>query len=481
VARGTLESTQERQHLSRRLTINAVRNQKGELTNYIAIFSDITVIKASQERLEFMVAHDELTSLPNRNELKGRMTQAYARAKRRGGTFALMFIDLDNFKNVNDNLGHDAGDILLQQTAERLSICVRGEDTVARIGGDEFNVLLEDVSETQIANTAQRILDHISKPYLIKEQQVFVSASIGIAVYPKDAEDLETLTKYADSAMYQAKDKGKDSYQFFTSDMREQIGYRIGLENALHKAISANELKLVYQPEFDLQTGTLIGAEALLRWSSPTYGTVNPAEFIPIAEESDLILEIGEWVIEQAAAQLNQWRKNDVALPGTLFVNVAPRQLIRQPLLAIITRQLQKYHLPPRSIGIEITERTLMNGSDELARKLHKIELEEIPIAIDDFGTGYSSLSYLKTFPITFLKIPNQFVDGITVNESDKAIATAIHGVSAALNLKTIAEAIETEEQLHVLREIGCHSGQGYLLGKPVDPETFVQLFITKR
>jgi two-component system CheB/CheR fusion protein len=461
------------------LTINSVRNEKGELTNYIAIFSDITLIKASQERLEYMVAHDELTSLANRNELKGRMVQAHARAKRRGGTFALLFIDLDNFKNVNDNLGHEAGDMLLQQAAERLNICVRSEDTVARIGGDEFNVLLEDVSETQIANTAQRILDHVSKPYLVKDQQVFVSASIGIAVYPKDAEDIETLTKHADSAMYQAKDKGKDGYQFFTSDLRDQIGHRIELENALRKAIVSDELKLVYQPEFDLQTGSLIGAEALLRWSSKSYGAVSPAEFIPIAEESDLILEIGEWVIERAAAQLNQWRKDDWPLPGTLFINVAPRQLMRQPLLAIITRQLQKYHLPPRSIGIEITERTLMNSSEDIARKLHKIELEEIPIAIDDFGTGYSSLSYLKTFPITFLKIPNQFVDGITMNESDKAIATAIHGVSTALNLQTIAEAIETQEQLDVLREIGCHSGQGYLLGRPVDPETFVHLYLT--
>ncbi len=460
------------------LTINSVRDEKGELTNYIAIFSDITLIKASQERLEYMVAHDELTSLPNRNELKGRMAQAYARAKRRGGTFALMFIDLDNFKNVNDNLGHDAGDMLLQQAAERLGLCVRGEDTVARIGGDEFNVLLEDVTETQIANTAQRILDHISKPYLIKDQQVFVSASIGIAAYPKDAEDLETLTKNADSAMYQAKDKGKDSYQFFTSDMKEKIGHRVALENALHKAIDAGELNLVYQPEFDLQTGVLIGAEALLRWNSELYGVVGPSEFIPIAEESDLILEIGEWVIERAAEQLDQWRKAGQTLPGTLFVNVAPRQLMRQPLLAIITRQLQKHHLPPNSIGIEITERTLMNSSEDIARKLHKIELEDIPIAIDDFGTGYSSLSYLKTFPITFLKIPNQFVDGVAEDESDKAIATAIHGVSVALNLKTIAEAIETQEQLDVLRNIGCHSGQGYLLGRPVDPETFAHLFI---
>jgi len=461
------------------LTINAVRNEKGELTNYIAIFSDITLIKASQERLEYMVAHDELTSLPNRNELKGRMAQAYARAKRHSSTFTLMFMDLDNFKNINDNLGHEAGDSLLQQVAERLNDCVRAEDTVARIGGDEFNVLLEDVSETQIANSAQRILDHISKPYLLKGQQVFVSSSIGIAVYPKDAEDLETLTKNADSAMYQAKDKGKNSYQFFTSDLKEQIGHRINIENALHKAIAADELKLVYQPEFNLQTGALIGAEALLRWNSLSYGAVSPAEFIPIAEESDLILQIGEWVIERSAAQLDKWRKNGTPLPGTLFVNVAPRQLMRQPLLAIITRQLQKYRLPKRSIGIEITERTLMNSSEEIAEKLHKIELEDIPIAIDDFGTGYSSLSYLKKFPIAFLKIPNQFVDGITKDESDKAIATAIHGVSVALNLKTIAEAIETQEQLHVLQEIGCHSGQGYLLGKPVDPETFAQLFMT--
>ncbi|MEI7841914.1 MAG: EAL domain-containing protein [Gallionellaceae bacterium] len=461
------------------LTINSVRNEKGVLTNYIAIFSDITLIKASQERLEYMVTHDELTSLPNRNELKGRMAQTYARAKRRGGTFALMFIDLDNFKNVNDSLGHEAGDLLLQQAAERLSICVRGEDTVARIGGDEFNVLLEDVTETQIANTAQRILDHISKPYLIKDQQAFVSASIGIAVYPKDAEDMETLIKNADSAMYQAKDKGKDSFQFFTADLKEQISHRIELENALHKAIAGDELRLVYQPEFELKTGTLIGAEALIRWNSKIYGNISPSEFIPIAEESDLILEIGEWVIETAATQLNQWRKDGTPLPGTLFVNVAPRQLMRQPLLAIIKRQLQKFHLPLRSIGIEITERTLMNSSEDIARKLHKIELEDIPIAIDDFGTGYSSLSYLKTFPISFLKIPNQFVDGIIEDESDKAIATAIQGVSAALNLKTIAEAIETQEQLDLLREIGCHSGQGYFLGKPVDPKEFAHLFFT--
>ncbi len=462
------------------LTINTIRDEQGELTNYIAIFSDITLIKASQKRLEYLVSHDELTDLPNRNELKGRMAQAYARAKRHGSNFALMYLDLDNFKNVNDNLGHEAGDILLQQAAERLSLCVRGEDTVARIGGDEFNVLLEDVSETQLANTAQRILEKISKPYLVKEQQVFVSASIGIAVYPKDANDLETLTKNADSAMYQAKEKGKDSFQFFTSDLKEKISHRIELENALHKAIQENELKLVYQPEFDIQTGKLVGAEALLRWDSKLFGSVGPNEFIPIAEESDLILEIGEWVIEHAAEQLSKWRKLEKSLPGTLFVNVAARQLMRQPLLAIITRQLQKYRLPACSIGIEITERTLMNSNEEISRKLHKIEMEEIPIAIDDFGTGYSSLSYLKTFPISFLKIPNQFVDGIATDESDKGIATAIHGVSAALKLQTIAEGIETEEQLAVLREIGCQSGQGYFLGKPVDADSFFEQFISR-
>lgn len=461
------------------LTINTVRDDAGVVSNYIGIFSDITLIKASQQKLEYMVAHDELTSLPNRNELKGRMAQAFARAKRHGGIFALMFIDLDNFKNVNDNLGHDSGDLLLREVAARLNLCVRGEDTVARIGGDEFNVLLEGVTETQIASTAQRILENVSKPYLIKDQQVFVSASIGIAVYPKDADELETLIKNADSAMYQAKEKGKNSYQFFTSDLKEKISHRIELESALHKAIEENELELVFQPEFDIQTSALIGAEALLRWNSKPFGPIGPGEFIPIAEESDLILDMGEWVIEHAAEQLSKWRKKGKVLPGTLFVNVASRQLMRQPLLAIITRQLQKYGLPPRSLGIEITERTLMNGSDEIARKLHKIELEDIPVAIDDFGTGYSSLSYLKTFPISYLKIPNQFVDGISADESDKGIATAIHGVSLALKLQTIAEGIETQEQLHVLREIGCHSGQGYLLGKPVDADTFAELFLT--
>jgi diguanylate cyclase (GGDEF)-like protein len=437
------------------------------------------LIKASQQKLEYMVAHDELTNLPNRNELKGRMAQAFARAKRHGGIFALMFLDLDNFKNINDNLGHDSGDLLLQEAAERLNLCVRGEDTVARIGGDEFNVLLEGVTETQIANTAQRILEILSRPYLIKDQQVFVSASIGIAVYPKDAEDLETLTNNADSAMYLAKDNGKNSYQFFTSDLKEKISHRIDLENALRRAIESNELKLVFQPEFDLQTGEMVGAEALLRWNSHLFGSVGPDEFIPIAEESDLILDIGEWVIEHAAEQLSQWRKKGKVLPGTLFVNVASRQLLRQPLLAIITRQLQRYRLPSSSLGIEITERTLMNSSEEIIRKLHQIELEDIPIAIDDFGTGYSSLSYLKTFPISYLKIPNQFVEGITVDESDKGIATAIHSVSVALELHTIAEGIETPEQLHVLREIGCHRGQGYLLGRPVDAETFVDLYLT--
>jgi len=462
------------------LTINTIRDDHGELTNYIAIFSDITLIKASQQRLEYMVAHDDLTNLPNRNELKERMAQVFARAKRREGTFALMYIDLDNFKNINDNLGHESGDLLLQQVAERLGLCVRGEDTVARIGGDEFNVLLDDVTDSQIATTAQRILSQLSKPYLLKDEQAFISASIGIAIYPKDAEDLESLIKNADSAMYQAKDKGKDSFQFFTSDLKDKINHRVELENALHKAISANELSLVYQPEFDLQSGELMGAEALLRWTSKSFGVVGPSEFIPIAEESDLILEIGEWVIERTAEQLSAWQKAGNPLPGTLFVNVASRQLMRQPLLAILTRQLKKNDLPARSIGIEITERTLMDGSDDIAQKLHKIELEDIPIAIDDFGTGYSSMAYLKTFPISYLKIPNQFIDGITVDESDKGIATAIHGVGMALKLKTIAEGIETPEQLHILREIGCHSGQGYLLGRPADAATFVQQFLIK-
>ena len=461
------------------LTINKVLDDTGRLTNYIGIFSDITLVKASQQRLEYLVAHDELTSLPNRNELKGRLTQAFARAKRRSGSFALMFIDLDNFKNVNDSLGHESGDYLLQQVAERLNLCVRGEDTVARIGGDEFNVLLEDVSDSQIANMAQRILEHVSKPYLIKDQQLFVSASIGIATYPKDADDVETLTKHADSAMYHAKEKGKDNFQFFSSEMKEILSYRHDLENALHSAIEDHELSLVYQPEFDLQTNKLVGAEALLRWNSKKYGQVGPSVFIPIAEQSGLILDIGEWVIEQAAAQLSIWQKSGTPLPGTLFVNVASRQLMRQPLLAIITRQLQKYRLSPRAIGIEITERTLMSNNEDIAQKLNKIEMEGIPIAIDDFGTDYSSLSYLKSFPISFLKIPNQFVDGISVDESDKGIASAIHGVSVALKMQTIAEGIETQEQLEVLREMGCQRGQGYLLGRPVSADTFAELFIT--
>lgn len=463
------------------LTINTVRDEQGELTNYIAIFSDITLIKASQERLEHMVNHDELTNLPNRNELKGRMAQAFSRAKRQGNTFALMFIDLDNFKNINDNLGHDSGDLLLQQAADRLVLCVRGEDTVARIGGDEFNVLLEDVTEASVARTAERILNQISKPYLINGQQVFTSASIGIATYPKDAEDMEALIKNADSAMYLAKENGKNGYQFFTTDLKNRISNRHALENALHKAIDANELSLVYQPEFNLLSNELIGAEALLRWTSTEHGPIRPNEFIPIAEDSDLILNIGEWVVEQVALQLSKWRKNGTPLPGTLYVNVASRQLMRQPLLAIITRQLKKYSLPPRSIGIEITERTLMNGDEDITRKLHEIDMEGIPVAIDDFGTGYSSLSYLKKFPISSLKIPNQFVDGIVDDESDKGIATAIHGVSIALNMQTIAEAIETHEQLHVLKEIGCHNGQGYLLGKPVDADTFAQQFILRQ
>ena len=462
------------------LTINTVRDEQGVLTNYIAIFSDVTMIKASQQRLEYLVGHDELTSLPNRNELKGRMAQTFSRAKRRGGNFALMYIDLDNFKNVNDNLGHDYGDLLLQQVAERLGLCIRTEDTVARIGGDEFNVLLEDVTDSQIANTAERILEQVSKPYLVKEHQVFVSASIGIAVYPKDAEDLETLVKHADSAMYLAKDKGKNSYQFFTSDLKEKLSHRIKLENELHKAIEFDELQLAYQPEFNLQTGALIGAEALLRWKNKEFGDISPRDFIPIAEESDLILDIGEWVIENAVNQLNKWRHEGTPLRGTLFVNVASRQLMRQPLLAIITRQMEKYRLPPGSIGIEITERTLMSNIEDMSRKLHKIELEGIPIAIDDFGTGYSSLSYLKSFPISFLKIPNQFVDGIAFDESDKGIATAIHSVSSALKLQTIAEGIETDEQLEVLREMGCHSGQGYILGRPVDAQKFAELFLAE-
>ena len=462
------------------LTITSVKDERGELTNYIAIFSDITIIHASQQRMEYLATHDELTSLPNRNELKGRLEQAYFKAKRHGNNFALMYVDLDNFKNVNDNLGHDYGDLLLQQASDRLKSCVRREDTVARIGGDEFNILLEDISELQISTMAKRILEQISKPYLIKGQQAFVSASVGIAVYPKDADDLESLKKNADTAMYQAKDVGKNSFQFFTSDLKEKIDHRVELENEMHRAIEDGELSLVFQPEFDLQTNMLVGAEALLRWNSKIFGNVGPDKFIPIAEESDLILDFGEWVIENAAAQLGKWQNEGIIFPGTLFVNVASRQLMRQPLLSIIVRQLKKYNLPQHAIGIEITERTLMVNSAAISDILHKIELEDIPIAIDDFGTGYSSLSYLKSFPISFLKIPNQFVDGVSENESDKGIATAIHSVSSALKLQSIAEGIETKEQLLALREIGCHRGQGYLLGRPVSADEFAKQFILK-
>ena len=457
------------------LTINSVQDETGQVVNYVAIFSDISAIKTSQRRIEYMATHDELTALPNRSLFLDRLKHGISQARRQNKKLALLFIDLDNFKVINDSLGHDVGDLLLKEAAARLQQCVRGADTLARLGGDEFVALLHDIDLEITNNVAGRIIDYLAASFRIRDHSLYVSASIGISIFPNDGEDSGTLLKNADTAMYRAKERGRNQYQFFADEMKVRVLQRLTLESGLRVAIDAGHFRLCYQPQLDLANGNLVGAEALLRWRDPTLGEVSPAQFIPLAESAGLINAVGAIVIDLALADLAKWKGDGLSAP-IVWINLSPYQLRERDFIDRLAQALENHGVPATQIGVELTESAIMERIDQAREILGRLDQMGVSISIDDFGTGYSSLAYLKKLPIHELKIDRTFVDGIDEDGDDRAIATAIVTMAHTLGLRVVAEGVETRSQLEVLKLLGCETAQGYLLHHPLEAKAFRRL-----
>jgi diguanylate cyclase (GGDEF)-like protein/PAS domain S-box-containing protein len=436
---------------------------------------DITRRKAAERQIEHLAHHDFLTDLPNRSLLHDRLDVALAQARRHGHLVAALFVDLDRLKVVNDTLGHAAGDEMLREAATRLASCTREGDTVARLGGDEFMVVLPNLSDARsAAAAAQKILDSLAPPTQLKGQEVCVSASIGVSLFPADAADAEALIRNADAAMYSAKRYGGDNYQFYTADLNVQVQERLAIEQGLRNAEQRNELYLLYQPKIDLESGSIIGVEALLRWQHPSLGLVSPERFIPVAEETGLIIPIGEWVLRTACERIRTWRDLGIELP--VAVNLSACQFRQRNLAETIHRILSETGVPPQCLEIEITESDVMENAESAIATLDDLKSQGISISVDDFGTGYSSLSYLKRFPLDVLKIDRSFVRDIAVDSDDAAIVEAIIALARSLDIKVVAEGVETEDQMAFLNRAGCNFAQGYLFSAPVSPEEIVAL-----
>lgn len=452
------------------LSINTVKDKSGTVVNYVGMFSDITKVRESQQRIEYLATHDELTGLPNRALFNDRLHLALARADRSRESIGVVFIDLDNFKVVNDTLGHETGDQLLRQAAVRLLDCVRGEDTVARLGGDEFVVLLVAADREQATVTAERLLNALSASYQFDEHECFISASIGLSMFPEDAADATSLMRNADAAMYRAKDHGKNGFRFFSADLASQAGKRLALETGLRRAIDNCELFLHYQPQVRLEGNAVVGAEALVRWSY-NGEVVEPVVFIPIAEQSHLIFAIDEWVLGEACRQIVEWDKDGLP-PLRISVNISARHFRKDGMAADLMRIVSDHGVSPQRLCIEITEGVLMDV-DRAQRMLAELVDFGLMISIDDFGTGFSSLSYLKRFPIHELKIARSFVDGISSNSDDRAIASVIISLARHLGMSVVGEGIEMADQHSELEGSGCQHGQGYLYAHPLAPDDF--------
>ncbi|MEO5657153.1 MAG: EAL domain-containing protein, partial [Nitrospiria bacterium] len=435
----------------------------------------------SEERLRYLAHRDALTGLPNRTLLHDRLRQAIAQSQRTGAAMALFFLDLDRFKAINDTLGHVIGDLLIQAVAERLTGCVRESDTVARFGGDEFTIVVTNLAQgADAAKVAQKILDALSKPFLLGGPELFITTSIGITLFPGDEESIDGLLRNADAAMYRAKESGRNAYQFYAAEMNDHAVERLALENSLRHALERGEFLVHYQPQVDLGTGRISGAEALLRWRHPELGLISPARFVPIAEDTGLITPIGEWILRAAAEQGQAWRTAGLG-PMRMAVNLSARQFTDRGLIQTIARVLGETGFPADSLDLELTESTIMHNAQATIATLHELKRMGVRFSIDDFGTGYSSLSYLKRFPIHILKIDPSFVRDVATNGTDAAIATAIIALAHSLHLTVIAEGVETQEQLEFLRANGCNEIQGFLFSRPLTAEAFTTLLKSGR
>lgn len=451
------------------LSISSIHAPSGELDYFVATFSDITERKRDEDKIIHQAYHDALTNLPNRVLLRDRLEQSLAFARRmRHQKVALLFIDLDRFKLINDSLGHAAGDQLLQLVAQRLREVGRQTDTLARLGGDEFTILLPDVDHVEEARVvADKVLAVLKRPFVVAGRDIFVSASIGISMYPDDSTDVDVLMKHADTAMARAKQQGRNGCHIYTDALDQRSLRRLELENQLHTALERQQLVLHYQPQFDLVEGRIRGVEALIRWQHPELGMIPPAEFIPLAEESGLIVPIGAWVLETACRQSHAWR--EAGFPDLVMsVNLSVRQFFRDDIVRLVMQAIDKYCLTAHALELEITESVAMEDVAYTIRTLESLAAGGLQLAIDDFGTGYSSLSQLKKMPVKILKIDRSFVQDITTNPDDAGIVDAVITMAHRLGLQVIAEGVESEAQLAHLREQGCDFAQGFLFSRPL-------------
>jgi len=458
------------------MTITPVVGEQGEIQRFIAIKRNVTEKKVYEAQLDHMAYHDALTDLPNRLLFSDRLNRVLAHATRQNESVGVMFLDIDHFKYVNDTLGHSIGDQLLTMVADRLGRSVRGADTIARMGGDEFTVIITDVKNPEdTSHTAKRVLEAFSKPFVIGDQELFVTSSVGISIFPSDGRDVETLVKNADTAMYRAKEQGRNRYQFYTEALNAAAVERISLEKGLRKALERDELLVHYQPRVDLKTGEFLGAEALVRWLRPGVGLIPPGQFITLAEETGLIIPMTEKVLRMACAQNKAWQ--DAGLKTIdMAVNVSARQFQQDDLVDVITEVLDEIGMDPTHLHLEITESTLMRNPGRALDTLRRLKEMGIGLSIDDFGTGYSSLSHLKRFPIDQLKIDRSFVKDIPGDLEDVAIAEAVIAMAHTMKLKVIAEGVETLDQLELLRSLGCDEMQGYFVSPPVPAADFEYL-----
>ena len=457
-------------------TIRAVRDDTGLITRYVSLMADITAIKKSQAQIEHLAHHDPLTKLPNRLLFTARLEHAIEQAHRERHHIGVFFMDLDEFKRINDSLGHPLGDKVLQQVAERLKLQVRNDDTIARIGGDEFNLLMEEVGSPQEAGiVAQKLLSAFSEPFKAEGHTLYLTASIGISIYPEDGNEVTSLVRNADTAMYQAKKKGRNTYQFYTAEFTKSASERVQLEYSLRNALEQEQFIVHYQPQYLLASGRLIGAEALIRWQHEELGLVPPSKFISLAENTGLIVPIGEWVLREACGQLKAWKEAGHTIKR-ISINIAGQQIQRGDFTKTVQKVLEETGLEPQCLELEITESFIMQQADKAISTLEELRDLGVTLAIDDFGTGYSSLSYLKRLPINRLKIDRSFVKDIPHDPNDEAIAKAVIALGKSLQLEVIAEGVETQEQNSFLDLEGCDEVQGYYYSPPVSVEHFAEL-----
>ncbi|MDP3465182.1 MAG: EAL domain-containing protein [Sulfuricurvum sp.] len=463
------------------LSIYSIKNKNGDVINYIGLFSDLTEKKMTQDHIHQLAHYDALTSLPNRLLFMERLKQSIVMARRKETPLALFFLDLDGFKKINDSLGHDAGDLLLQEVALRLKKYMRESDTVSRLGGDEFTIIIDGYSQiSDIIIVVNKILKELSAAFKIGERSVYITASIGISIYPDDGHDIQELIKNADTAMYAAKEKGKNRYEFYDYEMNRKTLERLTLESCLHRAYDEQQFMVYYQPKINLIDHSIEGAEALIRWNHPSFGFVSPSQFIPLAEETGMIAQIGEWVLRQVCRDLKEWKERGIG-DIKVSVNLSAIQFRDPNLVKILDTVISQEGVSVDSLEMEITESMLMHdvqGSIEMMKQLKKMGLS---LSIDDFGTGYSSLKYLKEFPVDILKIDKSFIDEIPNNANDRMIAKAVIDLAHNLGMEVIAEGVEKLEQVEFLMQNGCPSVQGFYFSKAVDSNIFYDFVMSSR